>query len=345
MNGRQRINTVMRRGQPDRVPVWCLLSLEHILRHGAPDGALPQTIEELIAAECSMTRHYHSDGLVIYLPGYPAGARVDDWIRSALGSVPVGDPSHMLDRADPEQWEPDVAHYTAEQFYSSRLARETLGENYHIGGWTPDGFSSAIQWFPRLEEALVATIRDPARFQALVRYFDRVNAAWARAQVMLGGLESIQISSPYSGSSFVSPALYRRMVLPSVQYLANAIRDAGGFSYLHTCGFISDRLELMAETGVDGIECMDPPPLGDVTLAQAKARVGDRLFLKGNLDSVNILLQGTDAQVDEAIRQTVLAGKPGGGFVLSSACSVAPSVPPERIQRIWELAEELGHYT
>lgn len=34
----------------------------------------------------------------------------------------------------------------------------------------------------------------------------------------------------------------------------------------HTCGAIGDRLELMAETGTDGIDTLDPPPLGTVDL-------------------------------------------------------------------------------
>ncbi len=59
----------------------------------------------------------------------------------------------------------------------------------------------------------------------------------------------------------------------------------------------------MAETGTDGIDTLDPPPLGDVHLADAKARVGDRLFLKGNLDPVGVVLLGTP----ETVRAEALA--------------------------------------
>ncbi len=60
--------------------------------------------------------------------------------------------------------------------------------------------------------------------------------------------------------------------------------------YIHTCGDIGDRLELMADTGIDGIDTLDPPPLGSVDLDDAKRRVGDRVFFKGNIDPVNTLL-------------------------------------------------------
>jgi len=89
---------------------------------------------------------------------------------------------------------------------------------------------------------------------------------------------------------------------------------------------------------------MDPPPLGDMLLSEAKKRVGAKLFLKGNIDSVNILLRGTDTQVDRVIRETIKSGMTGGGYILSTACSVAPKVSPSRVRRLWELAEEYGQY-
>ena len=69
--------------------------------------------------------------------------------------------------------------------------------------------------------------------------------------------------------------------------------------YTHTCGAIGDRLDLLEETGTDGIDTLDPPPLGDVDLAEAKRRVGERLFLKGNVDPVGTLLLGSA----EAVRR------------------------------------------
>ncbi len=61
--------------------------------------------------------------------------------------------------------------------------------------------------------------------------------------------------------------------------------------YIHTCGAIGDRLELLAASGADGVDTLDPPPLGNVDLADAKRRIGNRLFIKGNIDPVNTLLR------------------------------------------------------
>jgi hypothetical protein len=51
---------------------------------------------------------------------------------------------------------------------------------------------------------------------------------------------------------------------------------------------------------------------------------------------VNVLLMGTDEQVEQTVRQTIESAAPGGGFILSSACSVAPMVEPDRLKRLVE---------
>jgi len=91
---------------------------------------------------------------------------------------------------------------------------------------------------------------------------------------------------------------------------------------------------LLAETGTNGIDTLDPPPLGNVELADAKRRIGKRLFIKGNLDPVNILLHGTPGQVLENALRCIAAGSPGGGYILSSACSIPPHAPPENVLMI-----------
>jgi uroporphyrinogen-III decarboxylase len=94
----------------------------------------------------------------------------------------------------------------------------------------------------------------------------------------------------------------------------------------------------MAQTSVDGIDTLDPPPLGTVHLDEAKAKFGDRFFLKGNLDSINELLNSDDKTFEEAVIGRIKTGKPGSGYILSTACSVSPYVKPERLGNLADLA-------
>jgi len=89
---------------------------------------------------------------------------------------------------------------------------------------------------------------------------------------------------------------------------------------------------------------LDPPPLGTVNLEDAKSKYGERFFFKGNLDAVNEMLNADEKTFEQAVKERIKIGMPGSGYILSSACSVAPGVNPERLKRLVELATESGRY-
>jgi len=84
--------------------------------------------------------------------------------------------------------------------------------------------------------------------------------------------------------------------------------------------------------------------LGTVELADAVPQLAGKAFIKGNLDPVNTLLLGDRDTVRAAVLNRLEAAMPGGGYILSSACSVAPAVKPELLEYMSELAREHGSY-
>ena len=186
-----------------------------------------------------------------------------------------------------------------------------------------------------IEEAMMAMILAPDLCHALMERATVAICNWAVCQIRRGA-DAIKISSPYVGGGFLSREFYQEFVVPYERKLAQAVRAAGGFIYTHTCGAIGDRLDLIIESGVNGIETLDPPPLGDTDLETAKRNFGDRIFFKGNIDSVNVLLFGDADLIRKATRRCLEVGSPGGGYILSTACSVAPAVPPDNIKLMVE---------
>jgi uroporphyrinogen-III decarboxylase len=193
------------------------------------------------------------------------------------------------------------------------------------------------------EAALIALLERPDTCHALLDLFARVVTAQVAVYAACEP-DAVLVSSAFAGAGFISRAMYQEFVVPTERRVADAIRERGLPSYVHTCGAIGDRLDLMAETGADGIDTLDPPPLGTVDLAEAKERYGDRFFFKGNLDAVNEMLRADDARFEAAVLERLRIGKPGGGYILSSACSVAPAVRPERLKTMVALAKEHGRY-
>jgi uroporphyrinogen-III decarboxylase len=197
-------------------------------------------------------------------------------------------------------------------------------------------FSPLSQFFELLgfTAGLKALLQDPGKSKACL-------AALARGAIALGtaqtarGADAILVSSAFAGAGFLSPQHYREFVLPYEKEIVRGIKATHPVPiYIHTCGRIGDRLELMAESGADGLDTLDPPPLGNVDLADAKRRIGELLFLKGNMDPVHVILRGTPLQVREEALRCLRSGTHGGGYILSSACSIPPHAPPENIEMI-----------
>ena len=112
--------------------------------------------------------------------------------------------------------------------------------------------------------------------------------------------------------------------------------------YTHTCGAKNDRLELLFESGMRGIEGLDPYPLGNVKLEDVVRQISDKGFIKGNIDSVNTLLNSTKADIEKDLIDRINAGSKKPGFILRTACSIAPYVKKENIKLLTMIIEKLN---
>ena len=193
------------------------------------------------------------------------------------------------------------------------------------------------------ENALMALIDDPAKVHALMARMTDSAIAWAVAQARTN-VDAVLISSAFAGGGFLSREMYAEFVLPYERRLADAVRAEHKPVYTHTCGNIGDRLDLMVETHIDGLDTLDPPPLGNSLLEEAKQDVGRKVFLKGNMNSVEILLAKSEAGVVAEASRCLNAAREGGGYILSTACSVAPRVEPWKLEMLVPLAEQHGRY-
>jgi hypothetical protein len=96
----------------------------------------------------------------------------------------------------------------------------------------------------------------------------------------------------------------------------DAIHAIGGKHRSHCHGNCMEFLEVMAEMGVDSIEPLEPPPFGNVNLAEAKRRLHGRMLLSGNVMS-NLFNRLTDpAETRDMVKRAIDDAAAGGGFTL-----------------------------
>jgi hypothetical protein len=227
-------------------------------------------------------------------------------------------------------------------FRTIDLVKSKSAGQFSVHGEVFSPFTHFMELFG-YEVALMGLVMDEEKSHAFLDAFTGEVITWAVAQVQRG-VDALLISSAFAGGPFLSRKMYADFVLPYESRVVEAVKQAGGIVYTHTCGRIGDRLDLMEATGTMGIDTLDPPPLGNVELVNAKREIGNRLFIKGNMNAVALLKYQEADQILDHARQRITQGKPGGGYILSTACSVAPRVEPWKLELLVPLAEKIGSY-
>lgn len=87
-----------------------------------------------------------------------------------------------------------------------------------------------------------------------------------------------------TSTTLISPELYRRWCLRQLQDYRDICHARGKLFVPHMCGLLKGLLPELAETGLDGIEAITPPPLGDCPLGLAREKLGPHVTLIGGLD-------------------------------------------------------------
>lgn len=377
LSPKERVKKAMGLEEPDRVPVMCQMSIGHmLLQTGFPPSEFWYSAELFAEGLLRLREIYGFDGILISLHGHSPHWKkniqkiqtaekqeIVHWKNGDRTAFPYDElPRHFPQKKPPI---PSISEFDTDsipekldfipvsqglEFFIDHEHKYDIfdtiykkaGDKYSIHGEVTSPFDYFLNLFG-LYKAMVYLKEEPSKSREILqRYTDGVKRI-ALEQIK-HKVDAIKISSPYAGAGFISPEFYREFVLPYEQQIALAVRAQNVPIYTHTCGAVNDRLEMMVETGISGLECLDPPPLGNVQLEEAKKRVGDRVFIKGNIDPVHMLLFGTEDEIKEDAEYRIEIGKPEGGFILSTACSIAPHTKRENVQILSRLVEEAGYY-
>jgi hypothetical protein len=151
----------------------------------------------------------------------------------------------------------------------------------------------------------------------------------------------------YATPPYMPPELFTRFVEPYVTEMVELIHSKGSLARLHSHGKVREALDTIVRTGCDAIDPCEAPPDGDITLAEVKRRVGDKLCIFGNLQ-LKMLEQATEEEVVATVKKCMEEGKPGGGFVAMTTASPINSPLSKKTERnylrFFETALEYGVY-
>lgn len=126
-----------------------------------------------------------------------------------------------------------------------------------------------------------------------------------------------------SGPEYVAPPLFHPSYFRefAAKYDRKLIRLAHQYNMpviIHCHGSVNALLETFASIGTDGLHPIEPPPMGDTPLSEAKRKIGDRVCLVGNIQIGDILVS-TREEMDQKVKQAICEGGPCGLILDTSA--------------------------
>ncbi len=121
----------------------------------------------------------------------------------------------------------------------------------------------------------------------------------------------------FESGPIMQPALVRELLIPRYSRVFNELRaiDRNVKIAFHCDGNVEWALDDLVEAGVDVINPLQPDA-NDVPAV--KRRYGKKLTVWGNVDTRNVMSNGSAAEVVEEVKNVIRTLSPGGGHILSS---------------------------
>ncbi len=174
-----------------------------------------------------------------------------------------------------------AVYQTRPEFVKSRHA--AMGEHgvYSIFG-PPTPLLDIIMFQVRLPNVYFLMDDHPAEMEEMLAVMHQRNCEYYELAASMPG----DVVRPFEDTSttLVSPDLYRRYCLKQLQDYRDICHAHGKLFVPHMCGLLKGVLPELAETAIDGIEALTPPPLGDCPIGLAREKLGPKVTLIGGFD-------------------------------------------------------------
>jgi len=339
MSSVERVHTVLKLGQPDRVPVGEFLMDEKIARAAVPGCRdVADCMDQLDMDNVGCGAHFET------IQRYADGSFVDEWGVTYLPSAeavahPLRGPITTLAEAraytppDPDAPQrlgklPDlVARYKGKRAICFHHRAAFMWSAYLMG----------------LDAMLMNLLAEPELVEVVMEKVLRCNLRIVQRAIRAGA-EIIVLGDDYAGNHgpMMSPELFRQFILPPLAKMIAMIHAEGALCIKHSDGDLYPLLDMIVAAGPDGINPIEP--VAGMALKKVKQLVGHKVCLTGNIDCAHLLPYGTVAEVRAAVRQAIADAGPGGGYLLASSNSIHSSCNPQNLIAMVQACHEFGQY-
>src|SRR4030042_1127911 len=104
--------------------------------------------------------------------------------------------------------------------------------------------------------------------------------------------------------------MFREVFLPQIKAQGELVHSHGAMYVYYDDGKCMGIIDMIKEAGVDVLETLTPPPVGDVDLGEVKRRIGDTVCLKGYGDLLYVIKMGTPRDVENMVKKAMAIAAP-----------------------------------
>jgi hypothetical protein len=134
------------------------------------------------------------------------------------------------------------------------------------------------------------------------------------------------------------PTIWRKHLVPYFRRRVAQLEAAGKSTYIHVDGAMKRLLRGIRESPFTGIEAYTPVPQGDVTIAEIKEALGDKVLLDG-IPAVYFLPTFSFDEIADSVRELVDRFYPH--LILGISDEIPPDGDIERVRQVGEMVMEM----
>jgi uroporphyrinogen decarboxylase len=343
MTAVERVETVLRGGIPDRVPVDLHNFLMTAQASGLPFPEYLQNGEAMAEGQLKAWREFGHDVLVLENGTAALAEACGVGVEYLDNSAPVArrPAIQSLDEVDklvvPDPYQ---AHPLKENLKATRLVVQAVGQAGFVMGRADQGPFSLASMLLGIEKFLLALSNraNGPRLHHLLAFCEEVVFRYAVAQ-MEQGAHITSIGESLSGPDVCSPRTYREYEWGYARHLTERLKAANIRLAYHICGNATRIVDDMVSTGAAVLELdykCDLPAI--------KAATQGRATILGVIDPSEVLARGELEAVAAKVREELAVLAPGGGLILGPGCALPPKTPPANIHALMDTAHRYGVY-
>jgi len=133
-----------------------------------------------------------------------------------------------------------------------------------------------------------------------------------------------------------------KFIAPPLQKIVELAHSYGKPCFKHSDGNIWPIIDIILNTGIDGLHPIDP--MAGMDMADAKARIGDKVCLMGNVSCAYSLVSGTPEEVEAETKEVIRKAGRGGGLICMSSNSIHSGVKAENYLAMLKTIKKYGQY-